>query len=61
MSQHTSGAGTVQSIQRLATGWMVRGSNAVGGTIFALLHTFRPALEPTQPQVISVPGVFSRG
>jgi hypothetical protein len=28
------GAGIAQSVQRLATGWTVRGSNAGGGEIF---------------------------
>jgi len=30
----TTGAGIVQSVQRLATGWTVRGSNPGGGEIF---------------------------
>jgi len=28
-----------QSVQRLATGWTVRGSNPGGGAIFRLVHT----------------------
>jgi hypothetical protein len=44
-----------QSVQRLATGWTVWGSNPGGGRDFS--HTSRPALGPTQPPV---PGI-SRG
>ena len=44
-----------QSVQRLATGWMVRGSNPSGGKIFRTC-----ALRPTQPPVQWIPGL-SRG
>ena len=44
-----------QSVQRLATGWTVRGSNLGGGRDFS--HLSRPALGPTQPPVQWVPGL----
>ena len=42
-------ARTVQSVQRLAIGWMVQGSNCGGGRDFP--HPSRLALETTQPPV----------
>ena len=45
---------TAQSVQRLATGWTVGGSNPSGGWDF--LHPSRPALRATQPPTQWVPG-----
>ena len=53
-----SGAGIAQSVWRLATGWVVRGSNPGGGRNFP--HPSRPSLGSTQPPVQGAPGV-SRG
>jgi hypothetical protein len=47
-----------QSVQRLAMGWTVRGSNAGGRRDFP--HLSRPALGPTQLPVQWLPGL-SRG
>ena len=47
-------AGIAQSVQRLATGWTVRGSNLSGGDIFSTSPW------PTQPSIQWVPGL-SRG
>jgi hypothetical protein len=47
-----------QSVQQLATGWTVRGSNPVGGEIFRTCPD-RPC-EPTQPPVQWVPGLYRR-
>ena len=49
------GTGVAQSVKRLATGWMVRGSNPVGGREFP--HLSRPALGLTQPPIQWVPGL----
>ena len=54
-SQHITVGRVAQSVQRLPTGWTVRGSNPGGSEIF-----HRPALRPTQPPVQWVPGL-SRG
>jgi hypothetical protein len=48
------------SVQRLATGWMVQGSNYREGGGRDFSHTFRPDLEPTQRHVQWVQGL-SRG
>jgi hypothetical protein len=48
--------GLAQSVQRLATGWTVRGSNPDGGRDFQ--HPSRPAVSPTQPPIQWVPGSF---
>jgi hypothetical protein len=48
-------AGIAQSVQRLATGWTVRGSNPGGGP--DIPHPSRPALGPIQPSIQGVPGL----
>ena len=48
-------AGRAQSVQRLAMGWMVQGTNPGGGEI---CRTRQPALEPTQPPMQWVPVFF---
>jgi hypothetical protein len=47
-------AGVAQSVQRLATGWMVRGSNPGGGGR-DFPNPFRPAVGSTQPPIQWVP------
>ena len=51
-------AAVAQLVQRLATGWTVRGSNPGGGRDFP--HPPVPDLGPTQPPIQWVPGL-SRG
>jgi len=41
-----TGAGIAQSVQRLATGWTVHGSNAGGSEIFAPIQTDPGAHQP---------------
>ena len=53
------GAGIAQSVQRLATGWTVQGSNPGGGRDFP--HTSRPILGPTQPPIYNGYRVFPAG
>jgi hypothetical protein len=48
-----SWAGTAQSVQRLATGWTVRGSKPGRGRDFP--HPSSPALGPNQPALQCVP------
>ena len=50
-------AGIVQSVQRLATGWTVLGSNPGGGEIFRTRQD--PALGHTPPPIQWVPGLFA--
>ena len=49
-------AAIAQSLQRLAMGWTVRGSNPVWGRVFP--HPSRPVLGTNQTSVQWVPGVF---
>ena len=48
-AQDSSVGRVAQSVELLATGWTVRGSNPGGGRDFS--HLSRPALEPIQPSV----------
>ena len=48
-------AAIAQSVQRLGTGWTVRGSNPGGGEIFRT-SSDRP-MGPTQPPIQWVPGL----
>ena len=50
------GTAMAQSVQRLATGWKVRGLNPGGGRDFP--QSSRPALRPTQSPIQRVPGSF---
>ena len=52
-------AGIAQSVQRLATGWTVRGSNRGGGRDFP--YPSIPALQPTQPPIQWVTDLFRGG
>jgi len=49
-------AAIAQSVQRLAMGWTVRGSNPGGVRNFP--HPSGPALVPTQPAIQWVPYLF---
>jgi hypothetical protein len=49
--------GIAQSVQRLATGWTVRGSNPVGGGR-GFPNPSTPALGSSQPRIQWVPGLF---
>jgi len=50
--------GLAQSLERLATGWTVRGSSPGGGRDFP--HPSRPTLGPIQPSIQWI-GVFPAG
>jgi hypothetical protein len=56
----TKGAVIPQSLQRLATGWTVRGSKP-GGKNFPLLLTRPEALGPTQLRVKQITELFPGG
>lgn len=52
------GAGIVQSVQCLATGWTVQGSNHREGEFFP--RPSRMALGPTQPPIQRLQGLYRR-
>jgi hypothetical protein len=60
--KNTQGAGIVQSVEQLATGWMTEGSKFQSwyGQEFSFSTSSRPNLRPTQLPILWMSGALSQ-